>query len=210
VGEVTATLLRGEPPKWAASFSGDGDGYGYGYGDGYGYGYGYGYGDGYGDGDGDGYGDGDGDGYGYGDGDGDGDGYGYGYGYGDGDGDGDGYGDGYGPYWLKTIQYFAAKWLDTQRTRLAELQKAGATIAFWRSDAAGRACNGGTNAPVKPGTVEKIQGPLRICTRHALHATQVPPKWQGERVWIVALIGEIAQDGDKFGALEREVIGECL
>jgi hypothetical protein len=183
-----AKLVLGEVPDAFLSGDGDGDGYGYGYGDGdgdgYGYGYGYGYGDGYG--------------YGYGDGDGDGDGYGYGYGYGS------------KQYWLSTIPYFAQKWPETFRARLRALEEEGATIAFWRSDKEGRASNGGKNDPVTPGTVETIAGPLRICTKNALHATFIPPKWKGERWWIVALIGEIQTDEDKVGALKREVIGECL
>lgn len=28
--------------------------------------------------------------------------------------------------------------------------------------------------------------------------------------WIVALIGETVSDGDKVGALKREIVGECL
>ncbi|WP_407146288.1 hypothetical protein [Bradyrhizobium sp. ORS 86] len=178
--------------------------------------YGYGYGDGSGDGDGYGDGSGDGDGSGYGDGSGDGSGYGYGYGDGDGYGDGSGYGYGDGDgsgskqYWLSTIPCFARKWPDTLQARLRELEAQGATIAFWRSDKDGRACNGGRNTPVQPGTVETIAGPLKICTMRALHATFIPPKWQGERWWIVALIGEVQTDGDKVGALTREVIGECL
>ncbi len=43
-----------------------------------------------------------------------------------------------------------------------------------------------------------------------LHGTLIPPKWKGERVWIVALKGEIVGDDEKYGALEREIIGECL
>jgi hypothetical protein len=93
---------------------------------------------------------------------------------------------------------------------LKELKAQGATIAFWRSDENGRACNGGRNSPVSPGTVETIKGPLTLCSNGALHATLIPPKWEGERVWIVALIGEIVGDDEKFGALTREIIGECL
>ena len=63
---------------------------------------------------------------------------------------------------------------------------------------------------MKPGTVEKIKGPLRICTKNALHGTLLPPKWPGARLWVVALIGEIAGDEEKFGALEREIIGEVI
>ena len=129
---------------------------------------------------------------------------------GSGYGSGSGYGDGYGSYWLLCIQHFAAKWNDWQKRRLAELQAAGAKIAFWRSDKDGRACQGGRNDPVKPGTVEKVNGPLRICTTNALHGTLLPPKWPGARLWVVALIGEIVGDEEKYGALEREVIGEVV
>ena len=113
-------------------------------------------------------------------------------------------------YWIATIDVFAEKWTDAQRARLNELRNAGATIAFWRSNAEGSAANGGRNAPVSVGTVEKIKGPLALCGRGALHATFIPPKWKGERYWVVALLGEIAEEDDKVGALEREVIGECL
>ncbi len=33
---------------------------------------------------------------------------------------------------------------------------------------------------------------------------------RGARWWIVALVGEVVGDDEKFGALEREIIGECL
>jgi hypothetical protein len=139
-------------------------------------------------------------------------GYGSGYGYGSGSGDGDGSGDGYGSkeYWLATIPNFAKKMPEARQLRLSELQRAGATIAFWRSDSKGRACNGGSNPPVAAGTIEEIKGPLEICTQQGLHATFLPPKWKGERWWIVALIGEVQEQDDKVAALKREVIGECL
>jgi hypothetical protein len=132
------------------------------------------------------------------------------YGSGSGDGYGDGSGSGSKEYWLATIQCFARKMPEPQQQRLADLQKQGATIAFWKSDEAGRACNGGKNKPVEAGTVEAIAGPLKICTKNALHATFVPTKWKGERWWLVALIGEVQTEEDKVGALKREVIGECL
>lgn len=126
-----------------------------------------------------------------------------GYGY------GDGYGD--GSYWLACLPYFARKWTEPQRARLSELQKLGITIAFWRSDSDGRACNGGDSKRIAAaGLVEEVAGPLKICSRHALHATRVPPKWQGERVWVVALFGEIQEQEDKLGALKREILGEAL
>lgn len=110
-------------------------------------------------------------------------------------------------YWLATIPHFAAKWPEVQQARLRALQEAKATIAFWRSDESGRACNGGSNEPVKPGLVETTAGPLKICTARALHATFIPPKWEGSRWWIVALIGEVHEQD---GALQREIIGEAL
>ena len=139
-----------------------------------------------------------------------------GYGYGSGDGSGSGYGDGsgsgdgYGSYWRACIAYFAAKWSATQQARLQTLESAGATIAYWRSDKDGRACNGGKNDPVSPGTIEITKGPLSVCHNGTLHATLAPSKWGGERWWIVALKGEIVGDEEKFGALEREIIGEAL
>lgn len=137
-------------------------------------------------------------------GDGDGDGYGYGDGYGDGDGDGD------KNYWLACLPHFAAKWPQAQQARLAELQQAGTPLAYWRSDAQGRACNGGSNEPVKPGTIETARGPLKTCRRGTLHATLLPHKWNGERWWIVAMHGEVVHDDDKLGSLKREIVGECL
>ena len=60
----------------------------------------------------------------------------------------------------------------------------------------------------KTGLVEEVAGPLQLCTRHALHATLEPTKWQGERLWVVALWGEVRSDGDKMGALKREFLAE--
>lgn len=51
---------------------------------------------------------------------------------------------------------------------------------------------------------------LVLCQRGVLHATLIPPKWRGERWWIVALIGDVLEGDDKLGALKREVVGECL
>lgn len=48
------------------------------------------------------------------------------------------------------------------------------------------------------------------CGDGTLHATLIPPKWTGDRWWIVALKGEVIGDDEKYGALEREIIGECL
>jgi hypothetical protein len=184
IESTQVALLRGAVP--ADLNSGYGAGSGYGYGDGSGSGYGDGSGSGYGD----------------------------GYGYGSGSGDGYGYGDGSGygskEYWLACVDHFAAKWPQNAQARLDALRRSGATIGFWKSDAQGRACNGGKSEPVAPSKVETIPGPLKICSKHALHATFIPPKWKGDRWWIVALIGEVQIDDDKAGALTREIIGECL
>jgi hypothetical protein len=216
-------ILRGKVPSGYGSGSGSGygSGYGYGYGygsgDGSGSGYGYGSGDGSGDGDGYGYGSGSGSGYGYGYGSGSGSGSGYGYGSGDGSGDGDGYGygsgsgSGYGSYWQATIACFAAKLGDAFVARVNELQASGAKIAFWRSDRDGRPANGGRAAAVYPGLVQEEPGPLKdACGPGQLHATLLPQKWKGERWWLVALIGEVRGDDEKYWALKREIIGECL
>jgi hypothetical protein len=207
-----ALILRGTIPDGSGSGDGDGSGSGYGYGDGSGYGYGSGYGSGYGYGYGDGSGDGSGYGYGSGYGSGDGYGYGSGSGYGDGYGSGSGYGDGSGSkeYWLGCVEYFSEKWPETQRERLAECRDLGLPIAYWRSNAAGKACNGGSNKPVAPGTVETIPGPLQLCGSGALHATYIPTKWKGDRWWIVAMHGEVIGDDDKIGSLKREIIGEAI
>jgi len=147
---------------------------------------------------------------GYGYGSGDGSGSGYGYGSGDGSGSGYGYGYGYGSYWKACLKYFASKWSREQRERLAALKKAGAKICYWRSNPDGTPANGGRAAPVKVGDVQKEAGPLTLCSRGTLHATLIPPKWNGDRWWIVAIKGEVVGDDEKYGALEREILGEAL
>jgi len=158
---------------------------GSGYGDGYGDGYGSGYGDGYGDGDGDGSG------YGYGSGSGYGSGDGYGSGYGDchGDGDGSGYGSG---YWNATLAAY----------------RSTGVLAYWRSDAAGRPCNGGYGEGVEVGTVQETTGPLALGGHDTMHATLAPEQWHGDRLWVVAMHGPVVCSGDKIGALKREIIAE--
>jgi hypothetical protein len=138
-------------------------------------------------------------------------GYGYGDGSGYGDGDGYGYGDGSPEYWRSALAYFLERLPEPQRARANELAVAGALLAFWRSDSDGRPANGGHAVAVAIGTVHREKGPLRgECGRGQLHATLVPTKWQGQRWWIVALIGERRGDDEKYWALEREVIGEAL
>ena len=178
-------VIRGKAPDPIFFRSGDGSGDGSGYGSGYGYGSG----------------DGSGSGYGYGSGDGSGDGYGGGYGYGSGSKE----------YWLATIDAFASKWPDSLRSRLAALRREQATIAFWLSDEKGMPANGGKKIEAAaPGVIHSTVGPLNLCTYGTLHATYIPPKWSGERWWIVAMIGEIVGDEEKLGALKREIIGQCV
>jgi hypothetical protein len=121
-----------------------------------------------------------------------------------------GYGYGYGSYWLATLKYFAEKWTDAQRARMEELRALGAKVCFWRSKKDGTAIHGRKIEPATPGLVQTVKGPLEICTNRALHATLIPPKWGGDRLWVVALIGETVGDDEKYGALHREIIGECL
>ena len=128
-----------------------------------------------------------------------------GYGY------GSGYGDGSKEYWTATIPHFVKKWTADQQTRFAKLQSAGATIAFWRSDASGQPANSGSRIEAAaPGVVHIAPGPLNLCVAGTLHATLVPPKWRGERWWLVAMLGKIVEGDDKIGALKREIIGEAL
>jgi len=188
-------ILRGNAPTGYGSGSGSGDGSGYGSGSGDGSGYGYGYGSG------------DGSGYGYGSGSG----YGYGSGSGSGSGDGSGYGSGYGhsEYWKACLNQFATKLPPQQASRFIELSGQSAQLAYWRSDKNGNPANGGSGVQAAPGVIHEEKGPLSLCERGTLHATLNPPKWKGERWWIVALHGEVVGDDEKMGCLRREIIGEC-
>ena len=127
--------------------------------------------------------------------------YGDGSGYGDGDGFGFGYGDGFGDslfYW----EQIARKFVCNLATNVF--------VAFWKSDKSGRPCNGGSSSPVEIGQIQKASGPLNLCHANTLHATLNPAKWKGDRLWIVAMHGEIQQDGDKVGALVREIVAEVI
>jgi hypothetical protein len=91
------------------------------------------------------------------------------------------------------------------------LEKEGAIICFWRSDDRGLPSNGGGKiAPAAPGIVHTAPGPLNLCNAGTLHATLMPPKWKGERWWVVALTGEVVGDQEKYGCLSREIIGEAF
>ena len=85
------------------------------------------------------------------------------------------------------------------------------TLALWRSQKDGTPANGGRSAPVKPGLIQREPGPLRDeCGAGQLHATLKPEEWQGDRIWIVALGGEVRGDAEKMWALEREIIEEVI
>jgi hypothetical protein len=188
---AVVSVIRGKAHSGSGSGSGDGYGSGYGSGSGSGSGYGsgdgsgYGYGSGYGSGSGSGSGDGSGYGSGYGSGDGSG--YGYGSGYGSGSGDGAGYGE----YWLACRGSLIMSWTAEQRARLSDVETAGARIAFWRSGDDGLPANGGSSriSPAAIGVTHTATGPLSLCQPGTLHATAIPPKWNGARVWVVALHG---------------------
>lgn len=167
--------------------SGDGSGDGYGYGD---------YGDGYGDGSGNGSGYGDG--YGSGNGNGYGDGYGYGYWYVD--GSGDGYGSGHG----ELVEQIAVE----SCVRATALLSEGCELAVWRCSLYCTPSNGGKSDPVKPGDIQEIEGPLEICTARALHGTLAPWKWEGERLFAVALYPPVVRQDDKMASLKREILAE--
>src|SRR3990167_1024973 len=215
-GVLVMCILRGslssEMRLLCGTGNGNGNGYGNGNGDGNGYGYGNGDGNGYGDGNGNGYGYGDGNGDGYGYGYGYGDGYGNGYGYGNddgngngnGNGDGDGNGNGYGDD-SDSIIY----WMQSLPMPDPAIDKAGAILAYWLSNADGTPANGGSGTKARVGLVEEISGPLKICTKNALHGTLKPPKWSGERVWIVALYPPFQFQEDKIASLRREFIASC-
>src|SRR5581483_11449688 len=101
-------------------------------------------------------------------------------------------------YWLSCIKYSSKKWLAAQQARLAELMQAGVAIAFWRSDKSGQPSNGGKRMEqAAPGVIHTAPGPLNLCHSGTLHATLLPPKWQGERWWVVALHGEVVGDEEK-------------
>jgi len=149
-------------------------------GDGSGDGSGYGYGS---------YGGGSGDGYGYG--------YGSGYGYGDGSGDGD--------YWKFVLNSF----LDGDKMEKAlSLEEKGCCLSFWRSRVDGSPANGGRSKPVTEGDIQEESGPLELCEAGTLHSTLIPTKWQGSRIWIVAMYPPFIGEPKKYGSLKREIICE--
>jgi len=103
-----------------------------------------------------------------------------------------------------------AKWSSALQARFRKLcKRSDCFLALWKSDKYGLPSNGGaSDHKAQAGMIQEIPGPLQICTRNALHATLAPKKWKGERMWVVALFGEIQHQDDKCAALKREIIGE--
>ena len=107
-------------------------------------------------------------------------------------------------------------WTSKQRNHLRRLQKQGAVIAYWLSDAHGRPSNNildslkAKNWTAKPGLIQKVDGPLVECSEKALHATFEPHKWVGSRVWMVGFLGEVKYLDNKIAGLHREIIGEIM
>ena len=107
-------------------------------------------------------------------------------------------------------------WTAKQRNHLRRLIKQGATIAYMNTDQHGRPANHSLNLleiqkwTAYPGAIQKVKGPLALCSGQALHATLHPHMWKGSRVWVVGLVGEVKFEAIKFGCLHREVIGEVF
>ena len=156
---------------------------------------------------GDGYGDGPGSGSGYSSGSGSGYGSGSGSGYGSGSGDGYGYGSGSG-YGSLGYGYDSGDKSDYFKALLFTHHTEEYIAVFWRSHKDGTPSNGGSDKPAKVGQTQEIPGPLKICTKAALHGTSSPDKYRGERWWIVGLHYPIAQTEDKSGSLKRTIIAD--
>ena len=108
-------------------------------------------------------------------------------------------------------------WTAKQRNHLRRMQKAGAVFAYYLTDSYGRPSNCNIDNlldrkkwTVKPGIVQKVNGPLEECSKNALHATLEPHKWIGNRVWVVAFLGEVKRLDNKIAGLHREIIGEVM
>lgn len=88
--------------------------------------------------------------------------------------------------------------------------KTNGAIGFWKSDSAGRPANGGSGPAVHVGLVQELAGKLPTsCGEGAFHATLDISKWNGERLWVVAMYGETRSDGsDKFWGMKREFLAE--
>ena len=131
-------------------------------------------------------------------------------GSGSGSGDGSGYGSGCGDGSSDRSSYGDGALVLVARSQLPESYRDDPRVlALWKSNAAGRPANGGVEVrSASPGLRQEAPGPLKLCTAGCLHATLRPSSWQGDRVWIVALEGDVVGDTEKMGALKREIICE--
>lgn len=115
-------------------------------------------------------------------------------------------------HWNTAIGSYHAQLTTPEKLLFQEARERGARIAYWRSDRNGLPCNGGDPGGIGGaayvGERRVCRGPLVACTKQALHATMRPPRWNGSRLWLVALYGEVAGDAEKFAALERHIIAE--
>jgi hypothetical protein len=106
-------------------------------------------------------------------------------------------------------------WTKRQVRSLNKAIREGATIAFTLTGPEGEPCNGGESSQdqyARPGLTQESKGPFKLCYPGVFHATLEPHRWEGSRVWIVALYGKVECEANtyKLGALKREFIGEVL
>ena len=100
-------------------------------------------------------------------------------------------------------------WSDEQQQMLRTALDAGAVVAFVCSDAWGGGANGGGTAMrCADGARHHVDGPLVICTKHALHGTMAPHRWRGARVWIAVFGSVVQRQEDKIASLQRTIVGE--
>lgn len=99
-------------------------------------------------------------------------------------------------------------WTPAQQARLLDCLRDGNTLAYYCSDDEGRPANGGSGTVAIPGATHHPADPdFAPCTAGAVHGTREPHRWDGRRVWVVALRG-IVHRCDVIAATEREIIGE--
>lgn len=105
---------------------------------------------------------------------------------------------------------------ESQQKAAAMAKKKGAVLAYWCSTPDGMPANSatvpGTFKPAAPGVIHKKNGRVRAtCGEGQLHATFMPSWWEGLRVWVVAMHGEVVHTPDmkKMWCMRREIIGEA-
>lgn len=88
--------------------------------------------------------------------------------------------------------------------------ESGIVYAFYKSSTDGSPANGGGGTIATPGALHEIDGPLRICTKNALHATLDINSWKGSKLWLVKMYEpvEYQPNGAKVASLKREIVRE--